>query len=141
MYKKNSIEKLFTNIPNKEKYTSMEILKYVKTIQSGENKDSDNKNEQLEKIQKYLIFGDKKKLTSNIIILNDLLKNNNLKDKIIKYNTLNKDQLKEQIGVFIELCKNNENIKLFGYLSNSLFFFFFKSFFFEFLIFLLLFFF
>jgi ATP-dependent Lon protease len=112
MYKKNSIEKLFTNIPNKEKYTSMEILKYVKTIQSGKNKDSDNKNEQLEKIQKYLIFGDKKKLTSNIIILNDLLKNNNLKDKTIKYNTLNKDQLKEQIGVFIELCKNNEHSKL-----------------------------
>lgn len=112
MYKKNFIEKLFTNIPNKEKYTSMEILKYVKTIQSGENKDSDNKNEQLEKIQKYLIFGDKKKLTSNIIILNDLLKNNNLKDKTIKYNTLNKDQLKEQIGVFIELCKNTEHSKL-----------------------------
>ena len=90
MYKKNSIEKLFTNIPNKEKYSSMEIFKYVKTIQSGENKGSDNKNEQLEKIQKYLILGDKKKLTSNILILNELLKNNNHKDNIIKYNTNNK---------------------------------------------------
>lgn len=110
MYKKYSIEKLFTNIPNKEKYTSMEILKYVKTIQC--EKVSDNKNEQLEKIKNFLIYGDKKKLSSNIITLNDLLKNNDLKGHIIKYNTLNKDQLKDQIGVFIELCKNNANIKL-----------------------------
>jgi ATP-dependent Lon protease len=110
MYKKYSIEKLYTNIPNKEKYTSMEILKYVKTIQC--EKGSDNKNEQLEKIKKYLISGDKKNLSSNILILNDLLKKNDLKGNIIKYTTLNKDQLKEQIGFFIELCKNNENIKL-----------------------------
>ena len=110
MYKKYSNEKLFTNIPNKEKYTSMEILKYVKSIQC--EKVSDNKSEQLEKIKKYLISGDKKKLSANIIILNDLFKKNDLKGNTIKYNTLNKDELKDQIGVFIELCKNNENSKL-----------------------------
>ena len=110
IYKKYSIETTFENIPNKEKYTSMEIIKYVKKIQDEIL--IDDKNEKLEKIKNYLISGDKKKLCNNIITINDLLKKNELKDNIIKYNTLNKVKLKELICFFIELCKNNSNEKL-----------------------------
>jgi ATP-dependent Lon protease len=110
IYKKYSIETTFENIPNKEKYTSMEIIKYVKKIQDEIL--IDDKNEKLEKIKNYLISGDKKKLCNNIITINDLLKKNGLKDNIIKYNTLNKVKLKELICFFIELCKNNSNEKL-----------------------------
>ena len=74
-YKKYNIGKIFPEIPNKEKYTSIEVLKYIKKIQ-GESISND-KNEQLEKIKIYLTTCDKKKLTSNILIINDLLKKYN----------------------------------------------------------------
>ncbi len=107
IYKKYDIEKIFPEIPNKEKYTSVEILKYIKKIQ-GETISSD-KNEQINKIRDCLVIGDKKKLTNNILLINDLYKKHNLKDYKIKYHTLNKEQLRDEIEKFIEFCKKPEN--------------------------------
>ena len=110
-YKKYNIEKIFPEIPNKDKYTSIEVLKYIKKIQ-GES-GSNDKNKQLEKIKIYLTTSDKKKLTSNVVKLNELLKkynkNNNKNDNKIKQKLLNKEQLKYEIEKYIELCKNIEN--------------------------------
>ena len=110
MYKKHSINNVFPEIPNKEKYTSIEVLKYVKKIQ-GETCSND-KDEQLEKIKKYLIAGDKKKLTLNITMINELLKKNNKKDNKIKHHLLNKEQLRVEIEKFIDFCNLQENANL-----------------------------
>jgi len=110
MYKKYCIEKVFPEIPNKEKYASIEVLKYVKKIQ-GET-GSNDKTEQIDKIKNYLITGDKKKLTVNISILNELLIKHNKKDKKIKHHLLNKEQLKVEIEKYLEFCKLIENTNL-----------------------------
>jgi hypothetical protein len=80
IYKKYDIQKVFSEIPNKEKYTSIEILKYIKMIQ-GDTISSDN-DEKLNKIHDYLIIGDKKKLNNNIILINELYKTHNLKENM-----------------------------------------------------------
>jgi ATP-dependent Lon protease len=110
MYKKYCIEKIFPEIPNKEKYASIEVLKYVKKIQ-GET-GSNDKTEQIDKMKIYLITGDKKKLTVNISILNELLIKHNKKDKKIKHHLLNKEQLKVEIEKYLEFCKLSENTNL-----------------------------
>ena len=110
MYKKYHIEKIFPEIPSKDKYTSIEVLKYIKKIQ-GET-GSNDKNEQLEKIMTFLVSGDKKKLNNNIILINELLKKYKKKEGKIKYHTLNKEQLREEIEIFIQLCKKSENTEL-----------------------------
>ena len=108
IYKKYNIQNLFPEIPNKEKYTNVEILKYLKKIQSETN----NNSEQLDKIKKYLMIGDKKKLQNNILLVNSLLKKHNINNTNTKYNSLTKDQLKEEINHFIEKCNHSENDKL-----------------------------
>ena len=110
MYKKYTINKLFPEIPIKDKYTSIEIQKYVKQIQ-GDCGSSD-KNEQLDKVLEFLLSGDKKKLAQNVSMLNELLIKYNKRAEKIKFNTLNKAQLREEIIKFIELCKKPENTAL-----------------------------
>ena len=110
MYKKYNIEKLHPEIPNKEKYTSIEALQYIKKIQ--ELPTFSDKNEELEKIKKYLISGDKKTLLQNITDIHEILNKYNVNDNKIKYISLNKAQIKEEIEKSIELCKNKENDKL-----------------------------
>ena len=107
MYIKNDIEHLLTEIPNKEKYTSVEVLKYVKKIQ-GELTCLNN-NEQLEKIKNYLIIGDKKQLNKNIILVNEILIKYKLNDNNIKNSTLTKPQLKEEIEKLLDVFKKKEN--------------------------------
>jgi len=110
VYKKYNIEKVFPEIPAKEKYTSLEVIKYIKKIQ-GETGSNDH-NEQIEKIKIYLMNGDKKKLANNIQSLNELLKKHHLKDRRIKSGTMNKDQMKDEIEKYIQLCKKPEHISL-----------------------------
>jgi len=107
IYKNYNIEKIFPEIPSKEKYTSIEVLKYIKKIK-GEPLTNDN-DEKIEQIKKYLITGDKKTLSNNIVKINELLKKYNKKYSKLKYATLNKEQLKEEIEKYIILCKNPEN--------------------------------
>ena len=99
IHKKYNIEQLFPEIPNKEKYTSIEVLKYIKKIQGST--DSSNKSEQIEKIKKYLITGDKKKIVINIKILDDILKKHAIPRT--KYSHLNKDELCDYIIDIINL--------------------------------------
>jgi endopeptidase La len=110
MYKKHHIETVFPEIPNKEKYTSMEVLKYIKLIQG--NTGSNDKDEKLEKTKKYLVTGDKKKLSNNITLINELIKKYNLKDCKLKINSLSKEQLKDEIEKYLEICKKAENKSL-----------------------------
>lgn len=107
MYKKHNIEKIFPEIPNKEKYTSIECLKYVKKMQ-GHTTPLD-KNVNIDKIKKDLTVGDKKKLLNNIATINELFKKYKLNDNIIKGVSLNKCQLKEEIEKSLELFKKEEN--------------------------------
>jgi len=92
IYKKYNIDKLFPEIPCKEKYTSVEILKHIKTIQNSANSnDITETTEKIEKIKKYLIRGDKKKIIANIKILDTIKKKHN---KIrFKYSNLTKDEM------------------------------------------------
>jgi ATP-dependent Lon protease len=106
MYKKYCIEKVFPEIPNKEKYASIEVLKYVKKIQ-GESC-SNNASEQIEKIKKYLTTGDKKKLILNNKILDSILKKYN--KPRAKYSHLNKDEICEHIIDVVD-CYNKEEDK------------------------------
>ena len=110
IYNRYKIQKCFPDIPNKDNYTSVEIFKYIRKIE-GQNSTNDI-NEKLEKIHKYLVGGDKKHLCKNIIIINDICKKYNHKDKKIKYNTLNKTQLRSEIEKYVELCKDPVNIEL-----------------------------
>ena len=124
LYKKYNIDNIFPEIPNKEKYTSIEILKYTKKIQ-GQNV-STNKQEQLEKIKAYLTNGDKKKLICNIKILDEILKKYN--KFRIKYSNLSKDKMIEHIinivDAYIEEEEDNDKkiiadiIKEFGTFAN-----------------------
>ena len=97
-------------VPLKEKYTSMEVLNYMKKIQGKMNES--NLKEELDKIVDGLLNGDKKKLTNCIIQINEILKGHDFKDHKIKYNNLNKDQLREEIEKFAALCKETGNEKL-----------------------------
>jgi ATP-dependent Lon protease len=106
LHKKYNIEKNFPEILNKEKYTSMEVLKYIKKIQ-GET-GFNNVSEQVEKIKKYLTAGDKKKLVSNIKFLDNILKKHN--KPRTKYSHLNKDEMCEHIIDVVE-CYNKEKEK------------------------------
>jgi ATP-dependent Lon protease len=103
-----NIEKLLPEIQTKDSYTSIEILNYIKKIQ--EQTDTKDSNEHIDNIKKKLIIGDKKKLINNIILINELLHNHKIEQ--IKTNGLTKEQLKNQIELFISLCKKNNNQKL-----------------------------
>jgi ATP-dependent Lon protease len=98
------------SIPVKEKYTSMEVLNYVKKIQVKMSES--NLLEQLDKIVQDSLAGDKKKLTNCLVQINELLKDHDLKEQRIKYNTMNKDQMREEIEKYATLCKEENNEKL-----------------------------
>ena len=108
VHKKYNIEKIFPEILNKEKYTSMEVLKYIKKIQGDTC--CNNVSEQIKKIKKYLITGDRSKLISNNKILDGILKKYN--KKRTNFSHLNKEGLTERainlIDYFVQ--EENENI-------------------------------
>ena len=108
IHKKYNIEKIFPEIINKEKYTSMEVLKYIKKIQGDSV--SNSKTEQIEKIKVYLLIGDRSKLITNNKILDGILKKYNKKRS--RFSHLNKEGLSERainlIDYFIE--EENENM-------------------------------
>jgi ATP-dependent Lon protease len=108
IYKKYYIDKAFPEIPVKEKYTSLEVLKYIRKIKGDT---TINNTEKLQKIKEYLITGDKKKLTNNILTINELLKKHNIKYDKIKYTGLNKEQLKTEIEKFLIFCEKPENLE------------------------------
>ena len=90
IYKKYNIEKHFPEIPYKEKYTSIEIFKHIKTVK-GDNIETTDTNEIIEKIKTYLISGDKKKIVTNLKML-DIIKKKHNKERF-KYSHMTKDEI------------------------------------------------
>ncbi len=97
-------------IPVKEKYTSMEVLNYVKKIQSIS--ETTSKTQQIQKIKEYLAIGDKPKLIANNKILDGILKKHKLPRS--KYSNLNKDGLSARAIDIIDsyIDEEDENDKL-----------------------------
>jgi ATP-dependent Lon protease len=100
--KKHNICTVFPEIPNKEKYTSIEVLKYVKKIQGVTG--SSDKTEQIEKIRAYLVAGDKKKLLANASALHLILKK--YKKKCGKISSLTKDELVLHVNNILTIYKD-----------------------------------
>ena len=80
------------NIPIKDTYTSVEILKYLKVISDKNN------------IIHYLLNNDKNSLNKIVLKINEYISKNKLKIKKLNYNNKNKETLKEMITLFV-----NEN--------------------------------
>ena len=105
IHKKYTIEKLFPEIPCKDKYTSIEIVKYMKKIQGTSC--SKNTSELIEKVKKKLVIGDKKQLNKNSKMLDSILKNYD--KEITKFSHLNKNDLVNHIITVIDsLDKEND---------------------------------
>jgi ATP-dependent Lon protease len=105
MHSKHNIQSIFPNIPVKDKYTSIEILKYIKQIQG--NNVTSNATEQLEQIKKYLTTGDKKKILENTRALEKLLKKYNKYRSV--YSHLNKYGLCKRILDIVNCYIDNNN--------------------------------
>jgi ATP-dependent Lon protease len=116
LHKKYEIDKIFTEIKLKDKYTSVEILKNIKRFQ--ENSISHNKLQMLEKLNNHLTIGSKKILINNLKIIESILKKYN--KSISKYLHLTKDELCSHINNilmsyikkegFVEVNEVNEKI-------------------------------
>jgi len=106
MHDKYGLEKSFPEIVSKEKYTSMEVLKYIKKIQG--NSVSNNVDDLVKSFKNHLITCDKKKIVSNIKILDDVLKKHNKPRS--KYSHLTKNEMCEYIIDVID-CYNIEEDK------------------------------
>jgi ATP-dependent Lon protease len=106
---KYNIKTTFPEIPCKENYTSIEILKYIKQIKEGEDSST-----YIENIRLYLLNGDKKKILENVIIIHNLLKKHNKSVSKAKFSTMNKQELKSEIEKFINICKLDENKELYN---------------------------
>lgn len=107
IYKKYNIDKIFPGIPYKEKYTSVEIFKHVKTIQS-DNIESNDITQTIGKIKSYLVRGDKKKIIANLKIL-DIIKKKHNKHRF-KYSHMTKDEICFRITEMIEGFVNDNSI-------------------------------
>jgi ATP-dependent Lon protease len=105
IHNKYQIEKIFPEIKQKNKYTSIEIIKNIKKIQ--DNNVTTNKDQQLTNIKEYLVTGDKKKLTLNIKSLDSILKKHN--KPRVKYSQLNKDEMITYIINTIDTYTKEEN--------------------------------
>jgi len=113
IYIKYNISKTLPEMPCKENYTSMEILKYIKQI-----KETHDPSKNIEKIKLNLLTGDKKQLQKNITLINNLLSKYKKSNKI-KYSLMNKQELKSEIEKFFEMCKMEENIQIYNETINT----------------------
>jgi len=123
MHKKYKTNAQISDIPYKEQYTSIEMVKYLKKIDYKENLTSKNltsenltsknltsENLTSEKIKEILLNNNKKILKNHIENINILLKKYKKNDKIIKYSHLNKSELKDEIKKIIEFIDVNSEL-------------------------------
>ena len=103
LHKKYNIEKIFPEIISKEKYTSIEVLKYVKKIKGDSGTNSNET--QIKNIKDYLMKGNKKELTTYIKALDSILKKNN--EQGLKFSSLNKDDITSLIMSTIDYYNNS----------------------------------
>ena len=105
LYKKYEINKLLPLIPMKEKYTSIEIVKYIKQIKNKINCNTYD-TDYINKMKGIITNGDKNLLISNIMKINDTLNINKITNKI-KYSSKKKSELKIEIEKIIDFCNDN----------------------------------
>jgi hypothetical protein len=110
IYNKHSISQLSPTIPQKDSYTNVEIIKYIKQIQ-GSNICYNPNNET---IRKFFTSGDKHTLINNISKINDIFNRHKKTSSIVpisNYSTTKK-MLRCEIDSSIEICFKPENSSL-----------------------------
>jgi ATP-dependent Lon protease len=94
-------------IPSKEKYTSIEILNYVKKIKTN---DHGNGKKPMQIIKNELVKGDKANLIKNVERINKLISDNTaVTYEKIKPSGKNKKIMQEEIWKFIDYCSKDAN--------------------------------
>jgi hypothetical protein len=110
IHKKHGLNKLFPDIPLKEKYTSIEVIKNIKKINCDNTTNNDMN--QIEKIKEFIMTLDKKTLIVYKNILDSILKKYNHARS--KHSNLNKDELAELIitimNCFIDDDETNKKV-------------------------------
>jgi ATP-dependent Lon protease len=108
IYKKYDITKFVPNFQIKDKYTSIEILKYMKVIKNTlyyTKYDTDF----MLKIKKYILNVDKSNLITNILNINDSISISKIEIPKIKYSGKKKNELKCAVEDFLNSCYENYN--------------------------------
>lgn len=107
--KKYNIDEKLINIPVKDKYTSIEILKYYNILK----KEFEINGFNINKLIEYYTYGDKNTIIYNVNCLNEMLIKNNKKDKkIMNYQSMKKENIKEIIkNLIISLYEEDQNNK------------------------------
>jgi len=109
MYKKYCFDVMYPSISKKDNYTGLEILKYIRYVNANINSLLYN-NDNIEMLERTLLVGDKNKLKNTIAIINDIIDKNCIdKNKIVDYETKNKNDLKNEIINFINKYKVDNN--------------------------------
>jgi ATP-dependent Lon protease len=103
IYKKYDISKIIPEIQIKDKYTSIEVLKYINLIKNKlcyKNYDTDF----MIKIKKQILSGDKNNLISNISNINDSITISKMELTKIKYSHKKKNEIKAELDAFLNGC-------------------------------------
>jgi ATP-dependent Lon protease len=108
IYNKHNVETMFPDIPKKDKYTSVEIFKYIKQI-NNDNEGVHKILTRLDDVHKSLNGLDKTELVSIVNKINVVLTKH--ETPVIK-TTAKKSELKCEIDKFILSCKNPEHSNL-----------------------------
>jgi len=126
LYKNYNIHLDLPEIPNKEKYTNLEIIKYISLIKK-KYENSSSATTLNDAFKKTLIVGDKQQIIKKIIYINSLLDKHNLISlKINNCKSRSKLQLKEDLAVLINSIvsiKNNDllvDLNDYYYFKNSI---------------------
>jgi ATP-dependent Lon protease len=108
---KEIINKMELNDTIKDNYTSIEIIKCLNKYNTTPN--LTNIFDDVSKIKKVLMSGDKNVIISNLLKINDLIKQENLKVPKLTHSNKNKSEIKKDIELFIETFfdKNPEILK------------------------------
>jgi ATP-dependent Lon protease len=99
IYKEHDFKTRFPEIPIKDKYTSVEILKYLKLLDFDKDKTGD--------LKKRLTVGDKAALCETLTKINDILTKHKLSTIKIP---IGKKHLKIEIEAFVDKFKTNDDL-------------------------------
>ena len=106
IHKKYDISKIITEIQLKDKYTSIEVLKYINLIKNKLCYKNYNPDFMI-KIKKQILNGDKNNLISNISNINDSIAISKMELPKIKYSHKKKNEIKLDIDAFLNNCFEN----------------------------------
>jgi len=110
VYNKYDIQLKIPEIPKKEKYTNLEIIKYISVIKKKYS--NIHLNPSLDDLQNMIFKGNKTIIGNKISFINNLLDKYELKKFKIIYKSKQKYKLKEEIGNFLISIKSLKNDKL-----------------------------